>query len=103
MSARAAVKALSSVAQTTDKTFKTCNDNGGAFTRCAVSEPERSLKHALECLRLEADCMQLAGTVRSHSLQSHFVRMAGFWSSLALSGPSANAGQTLAAGNAQTT
>ena len=91
------------MAQTTDKTFKTCNDNGGAFTRYAVSEPEPSLKHALECLRLEADCMQMAGTARSHSLQSHFVRMAGFWSSLALSGPSTNAGHTLAAGKAQTT
>ena len=101
MSATAAVKALCSVAQTTDKTFKTCNDDGGAFTRCAVSEPERSLKHALECLRLEADCMQLAA--RSQTLQSHFVRMAGFWSSLALSEPSSNAGHTLAAGKTQTT
>ncbi len=91
------------MAQTTDKTFKTCNDNGGAFYRYAVSEPERSRKHALECLRLEADCMQLAGTARSQSLRSHFVRMAGFWSSLALSGPSTNAGHTLAAGKAQTT
>jgi DNA-binding PucR family transcriptional regulator len=100
VSAKAAVKALSSVAQTTDKTFKTCNDNGGAFTRYAVSEPERSLKHALQCLRLEADCMQLAA--RSQTLQSHFVRMAGFWSALALSEPSANAGQTLAAGEART-
>jgi hypothetical protein len=45
--------------------------------------------------------MQLAA--RSQTLQSHFVRMAGFWSSLALSEPSSNAGHTLAAGKTQTT
>ena len=68
-----------------------------------MSKPEQMRKHALECLRLEADCMQLAGDARNPNVQSHFVRMAGFWSSLALSGPSTNAGHTLAAGKAQTT
>jgi hypothetical protein len=43
-----------------------------------VSEPQ--LKYALECLRLEADCTQLAVDVHSPALQSHFLRMARFWS-----------------------
>jgi hypothetical protein len=43
-----------------------------------VSEPQ--LKYALECLRLEADCKQLAVDVHSRALQSHFLRMASFWS-----------------------
>ena len=40
-------------------------------------------KHELECLRMEADCMQLAGDVQSPDLQAHFVRMAKEWSLLA--------------------
>jgi hypothetical protein len=40
-------------------------------------------KHALECLRLEADCKQLAIETNRPSLQSHFVRMAGVWAALA--------------------
>jgi hypothetical protein len=43
-----------------------------------VSEPQ--LKYALECLRLEADCRQLAVDVHSPASQSHFLRMASFWS-----------------------
>jgi hypothetical protein len=54
-----------------------------------VSESEYSRKHALECLRLEADCMQLAGDIQNPALQSHFVRMAREWSSLAVQGPKA--------------
>jgi hypothetical protein len=45
-------------------------------------------KHALECLRLQADCMQLAGVAHSPNVQSHFVSMARFWGTLAASGPS---------------
>ena len=66
-------------------------------------EPEQSRKHALECLRLEADCMQLAGDARGHSLQAHFIRMARRWSGLAVSGPSATASQALAADQTQMT
>jgi hypothetical protein len=43
-----------------------------------VLEPQ--LKYALECLRLEADCKQLAVDVHSPALQSHFLQMASFWS-----------------------
>jgi hypothetical protein len=59
---------------------------------------ERSRKHALECLRLESDCMQLAGDAHNPNMQSHFVRMGRFWSALAVSGPSENADHALATG-----
>ena len=52
-----------------------------------MSESDYSRKHALECLRLEADCMQLAGDIQNPALQSHLVRMARVWSSLAVQGP----------------
>jgi hypothetical protein len=51
---------------------------------------DNSRKHALESLRLAADCMQLAGDVPDPALQTHFVRMAREWSSLALQGSNAN-------------
>jgi hypothetical protein len=44
----------------------------------------------LERMRMAADCMQLAGDVQNPTLQSHFVRMAREWSSLADQGPNAN-------------
>ena len=44
-----------------------------------MSEADYSRKHALECLRLAADSMQLAGDVQNPALQSHFVRMARVW------------------------
>ena len=40
-------------------------------------------KHVLECLRMEADCMQLAGDVQSPDLQAYYIRMAKEWSILA--------------------
>ena len=67
-----------------------------------MSKPEQLRKHALECLRLEADCMQLAGDARNPNVQSHFVRMARVWSGLAVSSPSANAGRQLVDGKART-
>ena len=51
-----------------------------------MPESDNSRKRALECLRLEADCMQLAGVVHGPALQTHFVRMAREWSSLAVQG-----------------
>ena len=60
-----------------------------------MHETEQSRKHALECLRLEANCMQLAGDALNPNSQSHFLRMARVWFSLAVSGPSANAAQEL--------
>ena len=67
-----------------------------------MSKLEQLRKHALECVRLEADCMQLAGDARNPIVQSHFVRMARVWSGLAVSGPSANAGRQLADAIART-
>ena len=55
-----------------------------------MSESVNWRKHELECMRLAADCMQLAGDVHSPALQSHFVRMARVWSSLADREPSAD-------------
>jgi hypothetical protein len=52
-----------------------------------VSESDYSRKHALECMRLAADSMQLAGDVQDPTLQSHFVRMATVWSDLAVREP----------------
>ena len=63
-----------------------------------MSKPEQLQKHALECLRFESDCMQLAARVSDYGLRTHFVRMAQHWSTLAASGPSADAKQPLAAG-----
>jgi hypothetical protein len=55
-----------------------------------VSESVYSRKHALECMRMAADSMQLAGDVQNPALQSHFVRMATVWSDLAVRGPNAD-------------
>jgi hypothetical protein len=54
-----------------------------------VSEAELWRKHALECLRLEADCKQLAALVDTPALGSDFLRMASIWSTLADRGPDA--------------
>jgi hypothetical protein len=51
-------------------------------------EAKYKRKHTLECLRLQVDCMELAGIVHGYDVQSHFVSMAGFWGALAVSGPS---------------
>jgi hypothetical protein len=52
-----------------------------------VSESDFSRKHALECLRLSADCMQLVGDVRSPTVQRHFLEMAKAWTREAEDGP----------------
>jgi len=48
-----------------------------------MSQSTSLRKQELECLRLEADCLQLANAVDSPSLKSHFIRMAKEWSILA--------------------
>lgn len=68
-----------------------------------MSKPEQSRKHALECLRLEADCMQLAGDAIGNSVRQNFIRTARVWSSLALLEPGADDGRALANGKMQTT
>jgi hypothetical protein len=55
-------------------------------------EAKQLRKHALECLRLQADCMELASVADSRKVQSHFASMAQFWGDLAVSGPSSTAG-----------
>jgi len=55
-----------------------------------MSDSDNLRKHALECMRLAADCMQLAGDAPSPALQSHFLRMARVWTTLADQGPSAD-------------
>jgi len=47
-----------------------------------MSESDNQRKRDLECLRMAADCRQLASNVRSPALQSRFLRMAGIWTSL---------------------
>jgi hypothetical protein len=59
-------------------------------------------KHALECLRLQADCMELASVAHCQNMQSHFLFMAQFWGNLALSGPSSNAGAKILEAEIQT-
>ena len=44
-------------------------------------------KHALECTRLAAECMQLVGAVQSPTLQRHFLKMANVWTAQAEHGP----------------
>jgi hypothetical protein len=58
-------------------------------------DPEQLRKHALECLRFEADCMQLAGDAPNPNAQSHFLRMARVWFAMAVSGPRGSSGQEL--------
>jgi hypothetical protein len=47
-------------------------------------------KRELECTRMAADCMQLAGDLLNPTLQSHFARMAIIWSDVAVRGPNAD-------------
>jgi hypothetical protein len=67
-----------------------------------MSEAKQLQRHALECLRLQADCMQLAGVARCLNVQSHFVSMAQFWGILAASGPSSDADSKLSKAEMQT-
>lgn len=55
-------------------------------------DSKQSQMHALECLRMAADCLQLSRDVRSEKLQAHFVHMAEAWSALATSEPGASSG-----------
>jgi hypothetical protein len=55
-----------------------------------VSESDYMRKHALECARLAADCMQLVGDAPSPILQRHFLGMAREWTARAERGPGAD-------------
>jgi hypothetical protein len=67
-----------------------------------MPETKQLRKHALECLRLQADCMELARVAGSHKMRSHFAGMARFWGALAVSGPGSNAGPELFTAEMQT-
>jgi hypothetical protein len=60
-----------------------------------MAEPNHLDIHALECLRLEADCRELAKSVRSPDLQSQLLRMAQTSLDLAESGPDVHAGKSV--------
>jgi hypothetical protein len=68
-----------------------------------MSEANKLRKQALECLRLQTDCMQLAGDALDHKAQKHFLRMAGFWSTLAVSGLKTNTGRRFSEAKTLTT
>jgi hypothetical protein len=52
----------------------------------SASDSVNLRKQELACLRLEADCLQLAGAVDSPLLKSRFIGMAQKWSALAVWG-----------------
>ena len=52
-----------------------------------MSEVDASRKFAIECLRLGADCMQLAGAAPTPALQRHYLEMAKQWATWAEMGP----------------
>jgi hypothetical protein len=56
-----------------------------------VAESERVRKLALECLRLAADCRELARTVDDHRVRQRFLQMADEFTRLAEHGPDARA------------
>jgi hypothetical protein len=55
-------------------------------------EAKQLRKHALECLRLQTDCIELASVAHSPDVQAHFVSQAQFWGNLAVLGPCSDAG-----------
>ncbi len=57
-----------------------------------MSVSNNQLKHDLECLRLAADCRQLASDIADPDLRSHFLRMAEVWTNLSNRGLSGETG-----------
>ena len=51
--------------------------------RSAVAESEYARKHALLCLRLAAECRDLAAAASTPELRARALRMAGMWEELA--------------------
>jgi hypothetical protein len=54
-----------------------------------MSELDHLRKHSLMCMRLAADCTQLAADTHRPAWQAHFFRMAKEWRTLAEMGPRA--------------
>ncbi len=57
-----------------------------------MSVSNNQLKYHLECLRLAADCRQLASDITDPDLHSHFLRMAEVWTNLTNRGSSGDTG-----------
>ena len=55
-----------------------------------MAEQEAHRKYALECLRMKAECMQLASEAATPELQRHFLGQAEIWAEMAERGPDAN-------------
>ena len=49
-----------------------------------MSESDNIKKYALACMRLAADCRNLAADVPEPDLRAHFLRMASMWTELAV-------------------
>ena len=48
---------------------------------------ETSDNHVLTCLRMAAECEEMARRVPQQDLRAHFLRMAGVWENLAVERP----------------
>ena len=59
-----------------------------------MSKSDELQKKALECMRLAADCLQLAHATDNADLKAHFVEVAKVWTSLAEDGEDAAFGAT---------
>ena len=71
-----------SVAWTTDRRGAAVSyDSRGR--KVAMTNPARSRKQSLECLRLESECKALAARAGNPALRSHFARLAQVWNGLA--------------------
>lgn len=57
--------------------------DSGDLARYTLSESDEFRKGALECLRLAAECTQLANSTDNPDLKAHFIRVAKIWTSLA--------------------
>ena len=51
-----------------------------------MSETSRSRNFELECLRMAANCMNMAADVSDPALQAHYLQMAKLWPILAARG-----------------
>jgi hypothetical protein len=51
-----------------------------------MSDSNNEQKHALECLRLASDLMQLSKETLNPNLKAHCLRMAGVWTDQAAPG-----------------
>ena len=77
---------------TTDGAAVACNDDG-TILGFTMSTSQRSLRHSVACLRLQADCIELARAASAPALKSHFLRMAETWLAIESAGVDATSGR----------